>query len=129
MDKAQGMHSFWSGFEWPAIEEQSSYDERTYEDMGSPQQYITYELVTGNLGDPLDLTGSLWDHSTSWAAVSQKAEEIAAYIGYGGRIIRIDDGYLWIKLVNPFTKRMEPEEGYDWRRLVLNISVDFLTAT
>lgn len=129
MDKAQAIHAFWNSFGWDAIDEQSSYDDRTIEELNIQYPYITYEVATGNLGDPLQLTASLWDRSTSFEALSKKADEIAAAIGYGGKIIKIDGGYLWIKLANPFAQRMPDEDKYDLRRIVLNISVDFLTAT
>ena len=128
MDKAQALHSFWSSFSWDAIDEQSAYDTKTMEDFGSPDRYITYEVATGSLGEPVALSASLWLHSTSWAVISQKADEIAAYIGYGGRMIPVDNGYLWIKLGNPFAQRMPDESERDFRRILLNISVDFLTA-
>lgn len=129
MDKAQAIHAFWSSFSWLAIDEQSAYDTGTMEALGDPDRYITYELATGSLGDSIQLTASLWHRSTSWASISQKAEEIAAFIGYGGRMIPVDGGYLWIKLVNPFSRRMPDESDRDFRRIVLNIAVDFLTAT
>ena len=128
MDKAQAIHSFWSGFGWLAIDEVSAYDTRSAETIGATDRYITYEVLTGNLGNPLSLSASLWHRSTSGVDISQKADEIAAYIGYGGKTIPIDDGYIWIKLGQPFAQRMPDEANYDTRRIVLTIEVDFLTA-
>ncbi len=124
MDKAQALHDFWSSFQLKAIDEQSAYDER----MDLPDKYITYEVQTGNLGDPVELTASLWYRTTSWAEITQKADEIAAYIGWGGRVIPIQGGYLWVKLGAPFAQRMAVEQD-SIRRIVLNISVDYLSAT
>ena len=123
MDKAQALHSFWSSFDLLAIDELSSYDES----MDLPSNYITYEVITSNIGESVALTASLWYNSTSWAAISQKADEIAQYIGYGGRLLVVDGGYLWIKLGSPFAQRMAVEQD-NIRRIVINISVDFLTA-
>lgn len=123
MDKVQGLHSFWSSFNLLAIDESSAYDER----MDLPDAYITYEVQTSNLGDPVALTASLWYRSTSWAGISQKAEEIAQAIGYGGKVIPVEGGYLWIKLGSPFAQRMAVDEDDSMRRIYLNISVDFLT--
>jgi hypothetical protein len=128
MDKAQALHAFWSSFSWEAIDEQSAYDTQTMEALGSPDRYITYEVATGSLGEPISLSASLWHHSTSWAVISQKADEIAAYIGFGGRILPVDGGYLWIKLGSTFSQRMPDEGERDFRRILLNIAVDFLTA-
>lgn len=129
MDKAQALHSFWSGFGWTAIDEQSAYDESTIEDLGVTDKYITYEVGTGNIGDPIALSASLWHRSTSWETISKKADEIAAYIGYSGRVLPVDGGYLWVKLGSPFARRMPVDADYDMRRIYLNISADFLTAT
>ncbi len=129
MDKAQAIHQFWSGFTWPAIDEQSSYDEESKDQLSLGDKYITYEVGTSNLGEPIALTASLWHRSTSWEEISKKADEIAAYIGYGGRSIMVDGGYLWLKLSSPFARRMPVEADYDWRRIYLTIQADFLTAT
>lgn len=129
MDKAQAIHTFWSSFDWEAIDEQSAYDTGTMKDLGDPDRYITYEVITGSLGNPLMLTASLWHRSTSWATITNKADEIAAYIGYGGLVFAVDGGRLWIKLGQPFAQRMAAEAGYDMRRIVLSIEVDYLTAT
>ena len=125
MDKAQALHSFWSSFQLTAIDEHSAYDES----MEFPSNnYITYEVQTANIGNSAALTASLWYRSTSWEDISKKADESAAYIGYGGKVIAIDGGYIWIKLGSPFAQRM-PVEQDSIRRIILNISVDFLTAT
>lgn len=123
MDKVQALDSFWNSFGLTAIDESSAYDER----MDLPDNYITYEVQTGNLGDPVALTASLWYRSTSWAGISQKADQIARYIGYGGKVIPVEGGYLWIKLGSPFAQRMAVDEDDSMRRIYLNISVDFLT--
>lgn len=123
MDKAQAIHQFWSSFNLTAIDEQSAYDEK----IDLPDNYITYELQTSNFGDPLSLTASLWYYTTSWKDITNKADEIARYIGYGGKIIAVDGGYIWIKLGTPFAQRMATEQE-NYRRIILNITVDFLTA-
>lgn len=123
MDKVKALHSFWSSFGLTAIDESSAYDER----MELPDNYITYEVQTGNLGDPVALTASLWYRSTSWAEITQKADQIARYIGYGGKVIAVDDGYLWIKLGQPFAQRIAVDQDDSIRRIYLNVSVDYLT--
>ena len=124
MNKAQAIHDFWSSFGLLAIDEQSAYDEQ---DIELPANYITYELQTANFGDPIQLTASLWYYSTSWEEITEKANEIAEYIGYGGRMLKVDGGYVWVKLGSPFAQRMAVEQE-NYRRIILNITVDFLTA-
>lgn len=128
MDKIQALDAFWNSFSWPAIDEQSAYDEGTFEALGIGDRYITYEVSTSNFGEPVALTASLWHQSTRWEEISQKADEIAEYIGYGGKLIKIDGGYMWIKLGTPFAQRMPVEDKLLMRRIYLNISVDYLTA-
>jgi len=129
MDKAQAIHAFWSSFEWPALDEQSAYDEGVLEELGIGDRYITYEVSISNFGDQVSLTASLWCRSTSWEDISKKADEIADYIGLGGRLIRTDDGAIWIKLGTPFAQRMAVQEDSFLRRIYLNTSAEFLTAT
>ena len=125
MTKAQAIHNFWSSFNLTAIDEQSAYDTT----IELPDNYITYEVKTSNFGDySVSLSASLWYRSTSWTDISQKADEIAEYIGWSGKLIPIDFGYIWIKLGAPFAQRMSAEQD-GIRRIVLNISVDFLSAT
>ena len=124
MDKAKALHQFWSSFGLTAIDESSAYDTT----IELPDNYITYEVQTSNFGDSVDLTASLWYRSTSWEAISKKADEIAEYIGWGGRLYPIDYGYIWVKLGTPFAQRMAVEQD-SIRRILLNISVDFLSAT
>lgn len=123
MNKAQALQQFWSSFNLLAIDEQSAYDEG----MELPSKYITYEVQMSNFGEPLQLSASLWYYSTSWMEITQKVNEIAESIGYGGKMIKVDGGYVWIKLGRPFAQRMSAEQE-NFRRYVLNISVDFLTA-
>ena len=124
MNKAQAIHEFWSSFGLKAIDEVSPYDES----MELPNNYITYEVQTGNFGEPIALSASLWYRSTSWAEISQKADQIAAFIGYGGKMLPVDGGYIWVKLGSPFAQRMAVDQDDSIRRIFMNITVDFLTA-
>ena len=124
MDKAKAIHNFWSSFNLTAIDEASAYDLKN--DL--PSNYITYEVQTSNLGEPVALTASLWYRTTSWEDISKKADEIAAFIGYGGKVLDVAGGYMWVKLGTPFAQRMAVEQDDSIRRIYLNITVDFLTA-
>lgn len=127
MTKAQALYSFWSSFSWPAVNEQSDIDETTAAELGFDNRRIEYENRTGDFTGPVALTASLFHRSTSWAAINAKAEEIRAFIGQGYKM-PIDGGYLWITAQNPFTQDSAPAD-IGWRRIVLNINANFLTAT
>lgn len=120
MTKDEAIYSFYSGFGLPA------YDENTVPE-GSALPYITYSVSTDSIGNIVILSASLWYRSTSWGAIQDKADEIAADLGYGGKIIKIDNGYLWLVKGSPFAQRMSEPSDKMVRRIVLNISAEFLT--
>lgn len=124
MDKAQAIQAFWSGFEWPA------YDETTVPERGEDEAfppYITYLMAEDDFEHPVYINGSLWDRSTSWQRISQKAEEISKAIGLGGKVISIDGGYIWIQRGRPFAQRVADENDMI-RRIMINIDVEFFTS-
>lgn len=119
MDKAQALYSFWASFGLQA------YDEQTVPD-GAQLPYITYETITDNLGNQLPLTGSLWYRSTSWEEISQKALDIAAYLGEGGVTIGYDGGALWITRGTSFAQRIADPNDDGIRRIHININAEYL---
>lgn len=129
MDKGQALQVFWESFGIPAIDEQSSYDQATFEKLGISKRYITYEVGTGNLSANQMLSGSLWYRETTWENITRKADQIAAWIGYGGRTYKIDGGYLKIMLPQGqiYRRVLDPDTSY--RRIIFNIEVAYLTST
>lgn len=122
MNKAQAIHTFWSGFGIPA------YDEQTVPD-NAEMPYITYRVVTDSIGNVCNLTGSIWYRSTSWKEVSDKAAEVAQAVGqYGFTKLKLDDGYVWFTKGAPFAQRMSDPEDDMIRRIYLNVQAEFLTA-
>lgn len=120
MTKDEAIYSFYSGFGLPA------YDENTVPE-GSALPYITYFVSTDSIGNMVILSASLWYRSTSWAAIQNKADEIAAALGHGGKIIKIDNGYLWLVKGSPFAQRMSEPSDKMVRRIIININAEFLT--
>jgi hypothetical protein len=119
LDKAQALHSFWSDFGLTA------YDENTVPD-GAQLPYITYEVATNSFDDgDIALSANLWYFGRSWAEISQKTDEIAQKIGFGGYTIKTDTGYLWIKRRTPFAQRMS-DENENIRRILLSISAEYI---
>lgn len=126
MDKAQALHTFWSGFGLPAIDEQSAYDTDTLEKLSITYPYITYEAATSDLGDTLTLGADLWYDSTSWAGIEAKAAQIIDALGRGGTVIPYTGGALWI--THGAARRMAAEVGFDVRRIHIDINAEFLSA-
>lgn len=119
MDKAQAINEFWNSFGLPA------YDERTVPGFAQ-MPYITYELSTASLDEPILLSANLWYSSTSWQEISQKASQIEDYITRMTPI-KIDSGRVYITKGTPFSSRLEEPEDRLVRRIMLNIGVEFLT--
>lgn len=128
MDKVQALHHFWSSFQIPAIDEQSAYDEKTLEDLNIDFPYITYEVATDSFDEPVAIGADVWYRSTSWAEATAKAQQIENAIGRGGKLVAYDEGALWITRGSPFTQRLAAENGYDVRRIHININAEFLSA-
>lgn len=119
MDKVQTLNSFWNSFGLKAYDETSVPD-----DVRLP--YITYEVATDNFGNAVALSASLWYRDTSWAAITSKEYEISSRIGRGGVIIDYENGALWIKKGSPWSRRMEEPGDDTIRRIILNISAEYV---
>lgn len=119
MDKAQAIHKFWTSFDVPA------YDENTVPD-NAQMPYITYNVVMDAFENTVGLHASIWDHSTSWSWISKKLDEISEKLpAHGSYLIKLDDGYAWIKRGNPFAQRMSDSDTT--RRIYINVEIEFLT--
>ena len=123
MTKAAAIYKFWSSFGLDTYEENSVYSM----DEKPPFPYITYELNTDSFDSDIALSASLWYRSSSWVKANAKAEEISAEIGRGGKLISCDDGYIWIKRRSPFSQAMGDDSDDMIKRILISISVEFLT--
>lgn len=131
MTKAQALHVFWSSFGLPAIDEVSAYDKKVMEEQGIDYPYISYEVASGSLSEfNQQITGNIWYRSTSWKAAEEKAQQIADWIGYGGKIYPVNGGFLKIMLpLNSIIYRRVSDPDDSIRRISFTIEVSFLTAT
>lgn len=122
MDKSQAIYNLWSQFGLPVYDENTVPDDAVF-------PYITYSTALNSLGNVTSLSGSLWYYSTSWKEASQKAEEIAEYIGKYGHISqKIDGGYFFVTMGSPFAQRMSDEGDRLIRRIYILLDCEFLTA-
>jgi hypothetical protein len=122
MNAQAALNSFWNGYGWTAWEENSVPEEA----FSRVNEYITYSSGQNYFDEPMMLTASLWQRSTSWTGTVAKMQEIAEDIGLVGKFIKTDDGYLWIKRGTPFAQRMSDEDPAV-RRIYMNIEVEFFT--
>lgn len=123
MNSNQVWHQFWSGFGWTA------YDQSTVPsaDFNPDMPRITYETMKSEFDQKLLVGASLWDESYSWERISQKADEIFNYIGWDGKILKYDDGMIWVKRGDTFAQRM-PDENDRIRRIYLTVEIEYFTA-
>ena len=119
MDALQALHSFWSGFGLKA------YDENTVPD-NAELPYLTYEAARDTFGDPIAQTANLWYRSSGWGEITAKEQEISDFITRGGRMIAFNGGAIWIQKGSPWAQRMDDPSSDMIRRLVLNISIEYL---
>ena len=121
MTKAAAIYQFWSSFGLTAYEENTVPTNATF-------PYVTYQLVTDSFDREVAATASLWYRGESWTAINAKTEEIAQYIGLGGKIIKCDGGRIWIKRGQPFAQNMGDESDDLIKRKYLNLTFEFFTA-
>ena len=121
MTKAAAIYQFWSGFGLTAYEENTVPTDAAF-------PYITYQLVTDSFDREVAATASLWYRGESWAAINAKAEEIARFIGGGGRLLDCDSGFIWLKRGTPFAQNMGDESDDLIKRKYINVTVEYMTA-
>lgn len=119
MNVAQVLQTFWSSFDLPA------YDENTVPD-DAVLPYITYEVTDDFFGQDRQLSASLWYRSTSWAEITEKEQEIADFIGRGGRMLAVDGGAIWLKRGTPWAQRMSESSDAMVRRIVLAYEIEYI---
>lgn len=123
MTKAAAIQGFWESFGLAAFEENAVPSGKD-----SPEfPYITYELVTDDLGNVAAMTASLWFRGTSWVPANAKADEIGARLGYAGVRLSCDGGRIWLRRGTPFAQPMGDPSDDMIRRKVLSVDAMFLT--
>ncbi len=121
MTKAAALHQFFSAFGMPAYTADSV-------PAGAAFPYLTYELVTSAWeGGEVSLAVQLWYKTQDGAAPNAKAEEVSAAIGYGGKMVRCDEGLIWLKRGSPWCQSARDESDSEIKRRCLNVIAEYLT--
>ena len=127
MNKMQTLHAFWSGFGLPAFDENTVPDEKDRIEMyGQAFPYLTYEATEDDFGNAVPQVVNLWYRSESWADVLDKEQEISDFITRGGRMVKYDDGAMWIQRARPWAQRLDEPNDKSVRRIVLNTIVEYM---
>ena len=88
--------------------------------------YLTYDAVFDAEGGAPSLTVNLWFYTTSEAVPNAKAQEISDSIGIGGKLLKFDGGYIWIRRGSPFCQALADKTDKNIKRRYLNITAEFL---
>lgn len=120
MTKGQALKEFFSAF-LPAYPSSNVPDDAVF-------PWLTYDLVTGAIDTgEVSLTVNLWYYTDSEAEPNAKAQEIADEIGYSGKMLRCDEGYIWIKRGSPWCQALVDSENDKVKRRYINITAEYLT--
>lgn len=89
--------------------------------------FLTYDAVFDAFdGQPASLTVNLWFRTTSEAVPNAKAQEISDALGIGGKLLKFDGGYIWLRRGSPFCQALADEADRNIKRRYLNVTADFL---
>lgn len=124
-DRWQAQYDFWSSFNLPAFNENTSIEAN---EQDVPYPHLTYLPNGGSFDVPFQTHASLWYRSESWKDISQKADEIEEYIGQG-ITLPIDDGIIWIKPPTsvPFAQPMASgQDDKQIKRIYLTVEVEII---
>lgn len=90
--------------------------------------YLTYELITGAWdGGEVGLTVNLWFYTTGEAIPNAKAQELSGAIGYGGKLLECDGGYIWLKRGSPWCQNLTDETDPRIKRRYINVTAEYMT--
>lgn len=109
MIKEEALYQFWSSFGWKAFKDITTIDPDTGRNPEFP--YITYDVVTGNMGEKCYMNATLWDRSTSTKRLTEKKYEITRRFKTMENPIPIDGGYMSLWLENPQSEGHDPEDS------------------
>lgn len=132
MNKQQAYSSFWRSFGVLAFEENSMPDDEVVAALiksGAAQSkypYITYQVLVDDMGHVVNPTASIYDRSSSWERVDTLANAISGRI-QAMNTIALDNGRMYITKGSPFAQHFGDEGESTIKRVVLNLSIEFLT--
>lgn len=120
MDRWQALYKFWSGFGWPAYEENSVPKDAAY-------PYITYEAAAGEFEDVVALEASLWTRNGSWADADAKTDEILRYIKNMG-CPKIDGGRFRAYTEGESARSMGDPDDRLIKRKIMTVYFEFMVS-
>lgn len=121
MTKGAALQQFFESFGIPAYTASSVPDDAVF-------PWLTYELITSAWeGGEVGMTVNLWYYTTSEAIPNAKAQEISEAIGVGGKVLKCDGGYIWLKRGSPWCQSLTDDTDSTIKRRYLNVTAEYLT--
>ena len=131
MNKQQAYKAFWSGFGVLAFEENSVPTQDVLESLAKDSNlpsdmYIAYQVLIDDLDHAVYPTASIYHRSTSWEKSDLLANAISQRI-QNMDTIKLDNGRMFITKGSPFAQHLLEEGDVTYRRIVLNLGIEFFT--
>lgn len=121
MTKEESLKSFFSSFGIPAYPATG-----LPLDVGFP--YLTYEPITSAWdGGEVGITVNIWYFTTQESPPNAKARELSKAIGYGGKMLKCDGGYIWLKRGSPWCQNLSDDTDRNIKRRYINVTAEYLT--
>lgn len=121
MTKEQTLYQFFNSFGIVGYRNTSVPDDVIF-------PYLTYDVPISSFEeDPVSITANLYYYTDSEAIPDAKAEEIRFSIGFGGKLLKCGDGYIWLKLGSPWCQSLVDETNANIKRRYMNITAEYLT--
>ena len=110
----------------PAYPDTAVLNENGKPDVVLP--YLTYTPIFDAWdGEPVSLTVNLWERTESEAIPNAEVQEISEAIGLGGKMLKCDEGYIWLKRGSPWCQNLSDETDPAIKRRYINVTAEYLT--
>ena len=121
MTKGEALNTFFSGFGMTAYASSAVPHDVTF-------PYLTFDNVIDSWsGGEVSITVNLWFYTESEAIPNAKAEQVAAAIGLGGKVLPCDEGYIWLKRGSPWCQNLSDEVDKNIKRRYINVTAEYFT--
>lgn len=121
MTKEAALHSFFNSFGIPGYPSSAVPEDAVF-------PWLTYDLITDAWdGGEVGLTVNLWYYTTDEAQSNAKARELSETIGYSGKVLPCDGGYIWLKRGSPWCQNLAEDSDTNIKRRYINVTAEYLT--
>jgi hypothetical protein len=121
MTKEQALHQFFNSFDIIGYRITSVPDDVIF-------PYLTYDAPVSSFEEePVSITANLYYYTESEEEPDSKAEEMRQSIGMGGKLLKCDGGYIWLKCGSLWCQSLVDDTNATIKRRYMNITAEYLT--